>query len=112
MDRCPVSSIIARDLALHPSRRLHYPKRLLAKLDLRPIRMMLHHRQAETAPIKLYRAIHVVNIDADLEFHRAPPEITNCDFKQFCPPSGCPTTPREGLGGRPFRFPLPSREGG
>jgi hypothetical protein len=30
---------------------------------------MFYDRQAETAPIKLNRAIHVVNVDANLEFH-------------------------------------------
>src|SRR6266849_10332430 len=83
MDRGPVPPIVARDLSLLSGGRLHDPKSLLAELHLRPIRMMLDHRQTEAAAVKLNRAIHVVNVDADLEFHRASLEITNCDFKQI-----------------------------
>jgi hypothetical protein len=65
MDRRPVSPVVARDLSLRTSRSLHDPASLFANLHLRPIGLLFDHRQTETAPIELNRAIHVINVDAD-----------------------------------------------
>src|SRR5208337_452117 len=83
---------------MRSGRNLHDPEHLSAELYLRPIGMVFDHRQAEAAPIKLNRAIHIVHVDADLKVHNASFAIAYTCTRTFSRRSRisfsfCPTSP-------------------